>query len=137
MIYDWIHAGGEVREKAWADAKKQSADALVEEGMEILDDPAAGLMASTMTQAKERANYRKWLASMRDRDQYGDQPAVAAQVNVNVGDLHLAAVRETGKMSNLPAAENSPDEIQEAEVLAIEPEEVDPIVAELRGDGEA
>ena len=32
-IYSWIHAGGPDREKAWREAKRWSADALVDDGL--------------------------------------------------------------------------------------------------------
>lgn len=101
-IYKWIHEGGENRRQAWADAKRRSADSLVDEGLQILDDGADITNSAQATIARSRAEYRKWLASIRNREDYGDQAGV--QVNLSIGELHLRALQAKGR-SPLPEKE--------------------------------
>lgn len=129
MFYDWLRAGGDGRKKAYNDAKILSSHALAEEGMEILDrlaDPdgdgtgrVTPLETSEVTLARARADYRRYLAAVRNRGEYGKDQEAAVQVNVNVGDLHLDALRHHG---SLPAGQ---PEIPEAdyELEGAEPEE--------------
>jgi hypothetical protein len=84
---------------AWLDAPEQSgllsrararaADHLAAETIEIADtvaeDPAA------IAKARLRTDTRKWLASKWDQARYGDAKGV--QVNINLADLHLEAVK--------------------------------------------
>lgn len=101
--YCWIQAGGEARRAAWEQAKLASADALVEQAGEILDQAAEVTNSARATIAKERAAYRRWLASCRDQEAYGDR-AGGAQVVLNIGQLHLDALRRCGSMSLRPKA---------------------------------
>ena len=120
-VYDWLHENPE-REKAWAIAKHQSADSLVEDALEILDDPHSAITSSTATMAGQRANFRRYLAGVRDRDQYGEKAGI--EVNLNIGDLHLNALRAAGGMGDRaiePPVET--EQIEEAEILAIEGED--------------
>lgn len=144
MIYDWIKNGGADRREGYQLARRESADALAEQGLEILDDLAdeRDPTNAEVSVARERSGYRKWLAGKYNRELYGEAPAASLNVSLNVGDLHLDALRVAGSMDLAPAAESG--EIQEAEILAIENtptegvieaenvEEVDPVVAELR-----
>jgi len=121
MIYRWIHMTPE-REKAWGESKKIRAHSAIEEGQEILDNPAAALTSATATMAKERANWRKWYAGILNREEYGERPA-GVEINLNVSELHLDALRVSGGMKNHlapPPAAQAVEEIEEAEVLAIE-----------------
>ena len=134
MIYDWIHQSTE-REGAWAEAKRLSADALIEEGGEILDDTSAALTSSGATMAQARANWRKWLATTRDRKQYGEEKAPL--ISLNIGEAHLRALRLDGK-TDQPAISPAPEvpaSIPEAEYSIEETESVDAdnsVLAELR-----
>ncbi len=92
---------GEDREAGWQAAKRQSADALVDEGLEILDAPADGISSADVQLRRYRANHRRWMAGVRNREEYGDQPP---QVNVglSIGDLSLEALKSGGSMDLLP-----------------------------------
>ncbi len=94
----------DARHSAYKAAKSESADSLVEEAGEILDDadPSSG---PTVQKAKERAAHRRWLASKRDRVQYGDDAKALVAVNFDLGSLHLDALRAVGHMDQIPVAD--------------------------------
>ena len=94
----------EARHAAYLVAKSESADALVEEAGEILDG-ASTETGPDVQKAKERAAHRRWLASKRDRAQYGDDAKALIAVNVDLSSLHLDALREAGHMDQIPEAE--------------------------------
>lgn len=125
MIYQWIHKGGEEREKAWELAKKLSGESLVEDGMRILDDLAEEDRVmppetSEVTLAKARSEYRRWLASVRNRDEFGKKGG-DVNVQVNLHDMHLDALRNKGRMA-IPEAEYDEVESRDAELLEGEAE---------------
>lgn len=114
MIYAWIHDGGEERERAWEAAKADSAHALVDEALDILDgedmEPWEELTAAKVSQANHRANFRKWLASKRN-EEYADKPDSEVNINVDLGLAHLEALKRHGSM---PRHEEKP-EIEDAD----------------------
>jgi hypothetical protein len=119
MFYAWIRTGGEERRERFEEAQRLSAEALVDQGGEILDQAAAAGSTAQVMAAKSRAEWRKWLAGVRAPDTYGDKSGV--QISVNIGQLHLDALRVAGRVVR-PAL----GPVQDAEVLAIESgEEVD------------
>lgn len=77
--------------KAYQAAKKEAAGAIVEEGMQILDD--APLDQAAVQKAKSQAEYRKWLAGMWDRERYGEQTKGSA-ITLNIGELHIKALKD-------------------------------------------
>lgn len=95
----WLNATPE-RKTGYLDAKRDSADALVEEAGQILDDAPTD-SAPQVTKAVKRADHKRWLAGKRDREQYGDDKA-GAQVNVNLdlAGLHLDALKAAGSMAD-------------------------------------
>lgn len=103
-LYRWLRKNEE-RWSLYLEAKEVSADALVEEAGTILDDVDAGDGAPEVSKAKNRADHRRWLATKRDRGQYGDDAAANVQVNVDLGSLHLEALRKVGHMDQLPELE--------------------------------
>lgn len=48
--------------------------------------------------ARERMKFRTWLAGKRDPEVFGEQQA-AVQVNLNIGQLHLNALRNRGSVA--------------------------------------
>ena len=110
-VYSWIHAGGPDREAVWHEAKKRSAHALIDESLEILDAPAEGITSAEVQLRRGRADFRKWLASVRAREAYGDQPP---QVNVGV-DLGQMMLEELRKYGGVEPVEEP--ELIEAEVV--------------------
>lgn len=113
----WINATPE-RRTAYEQAKSDSADALVEEAGEILDDANTD-SAPQVTKAVKRAEHRRWLAAKRDREQYGDDKGLG-QVAGDLGALFLGALRQAGSM-----AEHEQIPVAEVELIG-EPEGDDP-----------
>lgn len=68
-------------------SQRDAAHALVDDGMQILDDSAVDRDAIAL--AKARAEYRKWLAGMYDKETFGEK---AQGVQLNIGQLHLQAL---------------------------------------------
>ena len=103
----------EARHDAYKLAKSESADALVEEAGEILDD-ASTKSGPDVQKARSRAEHRRWVASKRDRAQYGDDAKALVAVNLDLGSLHLDALRQVGHM----------DQVSEVELLEDGPPDV-------------
>lgn len=115
-LYVWLdqRPTKEERRARYRAARRRSAEALEEEGREVLDDLAGdrGVSSAEVSLARSRANYRQWQAKVRDREQYGDRPGV--EVNLSVGDLHLGALKAHGSMGG-------GGEIADAEPGVLEP----------------
>lgn len=119
MFYLWKKGNEELEEK-YTVARQLAADAHVENALEILDDledEGDTVTSAQVGAASARANYRKWLASVQNREQYGERKG-GVELTLNVGELHLDALRASGTMHSLPAGEEGV--VVEAEVLAIE-----------------
>ena len=95
MIYSWIKAGGPEREAAFRAAREAASHVLVEDAGEILDN-AKPITSADATMAKARSEHKKWLASVYNRKDYGDETG-KIDVNLNVGALHLEALRSAGR----------------------------------------
>ena len=117
FIYTWLDddEDGSRREK-YQEARTRSADALVDRGLEILDnlDGIPLLTSQEVQRANSQANYRKSMAEMRD-DSLRAKPG-QFDLNVNIGSLHLDALQAHGQMP-IPIA--APEEVPviEAEVI--------------------
>jgi hypothetical protein len=139
FFYRWLkNAPG--RKDAYEAAKKLSAHALVEDGMYLLDNGQAFTPAD-VSRLQHRANYRKWLAGVRSRDEYGDAPQGKIDINLQIGQLHLDALRQAGLPPALPAA---PGQLpaQDADYEIVPADDVDHIddewndaLDELTGNG--
>lgn len=127
MMYQWINQGGEARRQAFEDAKRQSAEALAEQAGRIIDAAADATSTAAVMVARERMGYRKWLAGIRDRETFGER--AGAEIQVNIGQLHLDALRARGSVR---LAQQRRRELQEAVIEA----EVEEIAGEL-GSGTA
>lgn len=93
LFYQWIRQGGEQRNQRWQDAKTQSADALVEEGLYKIDN-ASTATAADVAKAKAQAEYRRWLAGVRSkeyRDTTGEQ-----SITLNIGQELVSILRLRG-----------------------------------------
>lgn len=73
-VYRWMDADPEFR-GAYARARARGATPLVADGMKILDD-CDGTTASQVMKARERAAYRRWLATCYDRATFGEKQGV-------------------------------------------------------------
>lgn len=69
-----------------ARAREERADALVAQGLRILDevDPDEGNGSARVSKAREQSGYRRWMASCLDRDTYGERARVEVDARVQV-----------------------------------------------------
>lgn len=133
LLDKWVKKGGDERQRRKEQAIKASAETLVEQGQEILDELAesAGVLLTgpEVQLANSRANYRMKMAEVRDRDKFGDRSA-NVNVNLNVGDLHFEALLAHGRMPVHAAHEMQ--QLMPAEVIdATEDEDEDEFLASL------
>jgi transposase-like protein len=94
LLYKWRDRDAE-RIRGWEQAVKGSADARVEQASEILDE-CEPENPSVVALARARSDDRKWLASKLNREKYGEASGPA--VTINVGSLHLDALRQMGAL---------------------------------------
>lgn len=115
-VYRYIKGvGGEVGLRMYAEAKKERASALVDEGLDILDAPAED--GPAVSRAKNRAEFRRWLASVANRAEYGAPDKLGpGGVTVNVQNLHLSALQAAGTP---PALEAGESDVVDADVVEI------------------
>jgi uncharacterized protein with PIN domain len=121
FLYDYIADGGSVKSlaaklgfnrshvskelnghpefrKVLDDAKKQSAEAMIEDASEMADEMAekmdngADVRSERIAVLREQINMRKFRAASRDPQQFGKQDN---HITINLGDLHLDALRKT------------------------------------------
>lgn len=94
LFYHWLDSGpkhevtGKTEKRArWKKATQRSADSLVDDAQDLLDHATVADVGLKREQAKQR----QWLAGKRNPDRYGDQKQA---IQINVGDLHLSALRQ-------------------------------------------
>ena len=73
-------------------ALPEAADAMMEEGMSRADALGKDSTQSEIAAVREQINMRKALAAGWNRDRYGSGPR--AEITLNLGDLHLDALRK-------------------------------------------
>lgn len=81
-------------------ARKKSAQAIVDESLDIADEHTSSQLQAA--QAGNRIKARQWLAERRDREAFG--AAKAASVTVSIGSLHMDALR--APVPALPVSES-------------------------------
>lgn len=86
-LYDWLDAPEQAG--LLTRARARAADHLAVETLAIADEVPAE--AAEIQRARLRTDTRKWLASKWNQAQYGESKGV--QVNINLADLHLQAVK--------------------------------------------
>lgn len=91
-IYRYINHTAE-NAAAYREARRMGADALVEEGQELLDNCPED--SAAVSKAREQAGFRKWRAGVDNRERYGP-PQQQALVNINLGDALLGALEQHG-----------------------------------------
>lgn len=87
ILDDWLKSTDE-RKRALTLARESTADFLVDEATQLLDTATvreSGLAAS-------KANWRKWLAGVYNRQTYGNQQET--KLSISLSDLHLHAHAE-------------------------------------------
>jgi transposase-like protein len=92
----WMHTKGTTLVQ---DARRRGATALAEQTVDIADNAT---MADERV-ARLQIDSRKWLASKLSPGEYGEQKAA---VNINIGDMHLLALKHV--------EQNAPSGLQEA-----------------------
>lgn len=113
-MYTWIHRYPE-REEAWEEAKRVASHALVEQAEDILEnDGVAPVSSAEMSWLKERAGHKKWIASQFNKKHYGEDKE-SVNVNVDVGTLHLDALRQKGSMGERQVEEADYELLEDAE----------------------
>jgi hypothetical protein len=68
------------------------ADAMMEENVEIADNIPETASNTQIAKVREQMQARKMLAAGLNRDRYGSGPR--AEITLNLGDLHLDALRK-------------------------------------------
>lgn len=77
-----------------AEARREQADALAEEALQIADGLADDIRTKEQIAiAKERIDVRKWLASVNHPDRY-QQNKAGPTVTININQLHLDALKK-------------------------------------------
>lgn len=96
---------------------------MAEESVRILDEAREEGVRSTAeaTLARSQSSSRQWWASKLNRDKYG-QGRQGIDVNINVGELHLDALRKHGNREALEGGEPEQLESDPAETRMIEGE---------------
>ncbi len=87
-LYRWLDAPEQAG--LYARARARAADELAEQALAIADQDGEDVPRDRL-----RVDTRKWLASKWNPQQYGDQKGV--NVQINLADLHLTAVRHASE----------------------------------------
>ena len=100
-------------------ARQEAADALVEEGKEMVD--ALGGQSSTQEIAatREKVQWRKFMAGSYNQERYGNRPQT--NVTISVSDMHLDALR---KVNSDIAQIDAEDRQREAHAIDADYEDV-------------
>lgn len=123
VLGKWIKATPE-RAAAWKALDEIAAEARASDASDILEDAAEearyGMMSPELTRlAIARSDLAKWEAAVMARGRFGESKG-AANITVNVGGLHLTAVRETPPPA--PAALIGNGETDEADYEIVDDE---------------
>lgn len=124
MFYDWKGKEGPRHDKYLA-ARVIAGEAHAEMAGEILDKLAGSkfLTGPDVQAATARSKYQQWLASVKDRDNFGPQDK-GAIVNLNFGDQHFEALMSPSARPRIMPSQGAPttletltpvEEYQEAE----------------------
>ena len=122
-LFNWIKAKSH-RKSNLELARQEAAHILVEQAEVILDELAdkdpATLTKQEIALASKRVDFKKWKASMFNRDAYGRTPNRTNITNVKTGDvvgnLHLTAVSESSKVA-IAKEKDKEDEEEKQEIV--------------------
>ena len=121
LLYDWrnMPAHAERRKRKWEAAIAASGEALLEQGLEIVDDLGnrLGITPAEVSAANSRANYRARMAGIRD-PRLSDKQQIDVNVKGQIGVLHLNALRAAGRPV-LQAQVERPAELEAGEDVEI------------------
>ncbi len=102
---------------ALENARVEAADALVDQGLEMVDKLGAESTTNEISATREKVNYRKFMAGSFNQARYGTRPQT--NVTLSIGDMHLSALKKvSGEMAALQA------EDREREVIDVTYEDV-------------
>ena len=104
---------------ALAKARQEAADALVEQGLTMVDDLDGGSTSSEIAATREKVQWRKFMAGSYNQERYGNRPQT--NVTISVGDMHLDALR---KVNSDLAAIHKEDQEREAKTIDADYEDV-------------
>jgi len=97
----------EAYRKVLAEARVEAADALVEGGLEMVDQLNENSTSNEIAATREKVNYRKFMAGSLNQAKYGTRPQ--NNITLSIGDMHLDALRKFNKdrkdLQNVPDAE--------------------------------
>ena len=102
-----------------AKAKQEAADALVEEGLGMVDALDGGSSTSEIAATREKVQWRKFMAGSYNQERYGSRPQT--NVTISVSDMHLDALR---KVNSDIAAIDAEDRQREASAIDVDYEDV-------------
>jgi len=77
---------------ALAKARGEAADALVEQGLEMVDGLSGASSPTEIAATREKVQWRKFMAGSMNQERYGTRPQNS--VTLSIGDLHLDALRK-------------------------------------------
>ena len=104
---------------AMESARVDAADALVEEGLEMVDKLTGESTAADIASTREKVNFRKFMAGSLNQNKYGTRPQ--NNVTISIGDMHLDALR---KVNSQMAELEAEDRDREAMTLDADYEDV-------------
>ena len=94
LIYRWLKACVVDYPDKLRAARLLAAHNDVEDGLKLIDE-SDGNSSSQVQKAKEQAGYRRWLAGVRNRKDYGET-SKAPLIALNINALHLDALKAVG-----------------------------------------
>lgn len=100
--------------RAMEGAREDAADALVEQGLEMVDQLGANSTSNEIAATREKVNFRKFMAGSMNQNKYGTRPQ--SNVTISIGDMHLDALRKVN--SQMAAIEAEDREREEATIDA-------------------
>ena len=105
--------------QALSKARQEAADALVEQGLTMVDELDGGSSSSEIAATREKVQWRKFMAGSYNQERYGNRPQT--NVTISVGDMHLDALR---KVNSDLAAIDREDREREAKTIDADYEDV-------------
>lgn len=78
--------------RALEQARVEAADALVEEGLTMVDKLDGNSSSNEIAATREKINWRKFMAGSLNQNRYGTRPQT--NVTLSISDLHLDALRK-------------------------------------------
>ena len=104
---------------AITEARRNSADALVEEGLTMVDALDGQSTTQEIAATREKVQWRKFMAGSYNQERYGNRPQT--NVTISVSDMHLDALR---KVNSDIAAIDAEDRQREATSIEADYEDV-------------